>query len=136
MAWVRLSQIIGQSTILEEFKLMDSVVMASLCSGLPQNNHSIKILKLSGVNLQDHANMILCNKAALRRILLSECTIGSASINILTTTTISNQSQGTLIDLDLSNDSFGKVDLEELVGTLINYKELALLNLRMAMGLV
>lgn len=132
-AWRRLGDILGQNTIVEKLCILyGNPGMVGLCAGL-QHNRYIQNFNLSGTDLlatemMNSLTPFLSSNPSLRKIILIKCNLGQASINILSNA-LSNRSEDTLEELNLSDNNFGDIDLDGLVLTLNRGKALRSLQL-------
>lgn len=132
-AWRRLGDILGQNTIVEKLCILyGNPGMVGLCAGL-QHNRCIQNLDLSGTDLL-HTEMMnrltpfFSSNPSLKKIILIKCNLGQAGINILSSS-LSNRTEDTLEELNLSDNNFGDIDLDELALTLNRGKALRSLQL-------
>ena len=130
----RMGEILGHNSTLEELKLNGTNTdVALLCSGL-QYNQCVEKIRFNGINLCNIEQMtsltpFVTNNTLLKKIDLSFCNIGEASLDILSDALL-NRSDDTLESINLSDNNWGDIDLDKLVVALMKCKSLKLLLLK------
>ena len=132
--WRRLGQILGQSTYVREFELdgCENVDMSALCDGLKHNLHiqefHFYVTDFQGAEKMNSLASFISNNPILKKMILSNCNVGQASIDILSSA-LASRREDTLECLDLRDNDFGDIDLDHLVSVLMKCKRLTHLHL-------
>ena len=130
----RMGEILGHNSTLEELKLNGTNTdVTLLCSGL-QYNQCVEKIRFNGINLCNIEQMtsltpFVTNNTLLKKIDLSFCNIGEASLDILSDALL-NRSDDTLESINLSDNNWGDIDLDKLAVALMKCKSLKLLLLK------
>ena len=132
-AWNCLGCILSTNTSVTKLNIsLCDLDVAWLCAGLQYNQNIKEIwfygIDLGGVRAMNSLAPFLSDNPSLREINLSNCNVGTATIDILTNA-LANRAAGTLTKLFLDDNNLGDCNLDGLVTALSTCTKLISLSL-------